>query len=148
MPGKRYQEVYLQGFKEPTWRKKGGVVPTIDATLRRRLPSTCRPAVCRPSKLFADLSCQAQAENGDDAPEHAGDQDSSYQPRDGKILCLGEREEGCFFLRRKYIQPRNLTDRYPRNDGLWKMYGSGEPNMVSFWVSIYKLCYIFGGEGV
>ena len=73
-----------------------------------------------------DLSRQAQAENGDDAPEHAGDQDSS-RPRD--------------------IQPRNLTNRYPRNDGLWKMYGSGEPNMVSFWVS-YGIIMLHSGGGV
>lgn len=145
MPGKRY----LQGFKEPTWQKK-----------RWRCTnhwSYCSSSwVNMPSAVNMIEASAAFHQTRPLPPGTGGERRRCswacwrprflYRPRDGTICCLGEPEEGCCKTRRKFFyNPRNWTNRYPRNDGLWKMYGSGEPKMVSFWVSI--MLHFRGGGG-
>lgn len=52
-----------------------------------------------------DLSRQAQAD-GDDAPEHAGDQDSYTGRGMGRFFVWGEPEEGCCVAPEVYTTPK------------------------------------------
>ena len=66
------------------------------------MPSCRLPSI----EASADLSCQAQAENGDDAPEHAGDQDSYTGRGMGRFFVWVNLKKDVFFGPEVYTTPK------------------------------------------